>query len=52
MRARFNGMTVVMVTAETDISQITHALNCGANEYLMKPLTREIVKEKLQALGF
>lgn len=52
MRPRFNGMTIVMVTAETDISQITKALKCGATEYLMKPLTREIVKEKLQMLGF
>jgi two-component system chemotaxis response regulator CheY len=51
-RPEFDEMTVVMVTAETDIAQINQALDCGASEYLMKPLTREMVKEKLEMLGF
>jgi two-component system, chemotaxis family, chemotaxis protein CheY len=48
----FDGMVVVMVTAENDLSQISLALDAGANEYMMKPLTKEIVTDKLQMLGF
>lgn len=51
-RPELDQMTVVMVTAENDLSQISLALDSGANEYVMKPLTREIVTEKLQMLGF
>lgn len=51
-RSEFDKMAVVMVTAENDLSQIAVALDSGANEYMMKPLTREIVVEKLQMIGF
>jgi two-component system chemotaxis response regulator CheY len=51
-RPELDQMTVVLVTAENDLSQISLALDSGANEYVMKPLTREIVTEKLQMLGF
>lgn len=51
-QSAFNNMTVVMVTAESDVSRIALALESGANEYLMKPLTPEIVASKLQMLGF
>jgi two-component system chemotaxis response regulator CheY len=42
---------VVMVTTETELAQVQHALECGANEYIMKPFTRDSVIEKLQILG-
>lgn len=48
----YDGMVIVMVTAENDLSQISLALDAGANEYMMKPLTKEIVTDKLQMLGF
>lgn len=48
----FDGMVIIMVTAENDLSQISSALDAGANEYMMKPLTKEIVTDKLQMLGF
>jgi two-component system chemotaxis response regulator CheY len=41
-------LTVVMVTTETEIEHMTAALEAGANEYVMKPFTREILVEKLQ----
>ncbi|HUN89777.1 MAG TPA: response regulator [Terriglobales bacterium] len=44
-------MKIVMVTTETELSQVENALRCGANEYLMKPFTRDSVIEKLQILG-
>lgn len=44
-------LTVVMVTTETEIEHMTAALAEGANEYVMKPFTREILIEKLQLAG-
>jgi two-component system chemotaxis response regulator CheY len=42
---------IVMVTTETEMSQMVRALDAGADEYLMKPFTAEAVTEKLQLLG-
>ena len=42
---------VVMVTTETEVSQIVRALEAGADEYVMKPFTKESICEKLQLLG-
>ena len=42
---------VVMVTTETEVSQIVRALDAGADEYVMKPFTKESICEKLQLLG-
>jgi len=44
-------MAVVMVTTETELNQMTAALEAGANEYVMKPFTKEILVEKLQMAG-
>ncbi|MGZ4814256.1 MAG: response regulator [Terriglobales bacterium] len=46
-----DGIKVVMVTTETELTHVQHALERGANEYIMKPFTRESVIEKLQILG-
>lgn len=42
----------MMVTAETDVRRIMEALRTGADEYLMKPVTREALRDKLDLLGF
>jgi two-component system chemotaxis response regulator CheY len=44
-------LVVVMVTTETELEQMAAALKAGANEYVMKPFTREILIEKLQMAG-
>jgi two-component system chemotaxis response regulator CheY len=44
-------LVIVMVTTETELDQMTAALAAGANEYIMKPFTREILIEKLQMTG-
>ena len=41
-------LVVVMVTTETELDQMAAALEAGANEYVMKPFTRDILVEKLQ----
>ena len=47
----FDSMRIVMVTTETETSQMVKALEAGANEYVMKPFTKEVIREKLQLLG-
>lgn len=40
-----------MVTTETEVDQMLKALAAGANEYVMKPFTKEILADKLRMLG-
>jgi len=47
---RFAQTVVVMVTTETHIEQMITALEAGANEYIMKPFTAEVVEDKLRLL--
>lgn len=47
----FDRIPVMMVTTETEIEQMVRALEAGANEYIMKPFTREVVEDKLRLLG-
>ena len=49
--SRFAHTPLMMVTTETEISQMTKALEAGANEYVMKPFTKDMIQEKLQMLG-
>jgi two-component system chemotaxis response regulator CheY len=41
----------MMVTTETEVDQMVKALEAGANEYVMKPFTKEIIEDKLRILG-
>ncbi len=50
--ARYDKMRIMMVTTESEIHHIQEVLSKGANEYVMKPFTAEIIREKLQLLGF
>lgn len=49
--SRYRKYTIVMVTTETETEQMLRALAAGANEYVMKPFTRDIIEEKLRMLG-
>lgn len=44
-------MRLMMVTTETEMSQVVKALEAGANEYVMKPFTKEMIQEKLTLMG-
>lgn len=46
-----NQPPVVMCTTESDLSRITTALAAGANEYIMKPFTDDILSDKLREIG-
>jgi two-component system chemotaxis response regulator CheY len=47
----FASLKVIMVTTETEMSQMVSALEAGANEYVMKPFTKDILVEKLELIG-
>ena len=47
----FASVRIVMCTTETDIKYVNQALEAGANEYVMKPFTEEIIREKLKLIG-
>jgi two-component system chemotaxis response regulator CheY len=47
---KFDDMQVVMVTTETDMSLVNKAMDSGANEYIMKPFSKDVVLEKLRLL--
>ncbi len=42
---------VVMCTTENDMDRIVEAMQAGADEYIMKPFTEDIVREKLEGTG-
>ena len=47
----YKDMRMIMVTTETAITKVAEALEAGADEYIMKPFTREVIIEKLALLG-
>lgn len=48
---RFAPMSIMMVTTECELDEISAALAAGANEYLVKPFTSEAMAEKLSLMG-
>lgn len=49
--ARYTALPLVMVTTETEMAQVVKALEAGATEYIMKPFTPDILRDKLDMLG-
>ena len=47
----YDDVRLVMVTTESESSQVMRALEAGAEEYIFKPFTTESVVSKLQMLG-
>jgi len=47
----YDGVLLMMVTTETEMDNVVRALAAGANEYVMKPFTPEVILEKLQIFG-
>jgi two-component system, chemotaxis family, chemotaxis protein CheY len=46
-----DAVRLVMVTTETESDRIMQALESGANEYIMKPFTAEVLQQKLVQIG-
>ena len=53
MRAmpRFAQVPAIMITTETHMASMEAAFNAGANEYIMKPFTADMILDKLRMLG-
>lgn len=47
----YNDLRLMMVTTESEMSQVVKALEAGANEYVMKPFTKDVIREKLAIMG-
>jgi len=47
----YDGVLLMMVTTETEMENVVRALAAGANEYVMKPFTQDVIMEKLQIFG-
>lgn len=48
----YDDIKLMMVTAQTASGAVEEALLSGANDFLMKPLTKEMLEDKLRILGF
>src|ERR1700694_4038371 len=46
-RPQFGSTPVIMITTETEMDQMAAAIEAGANEYVMKPFTAQILLDKL-----
>jgi DNA-binding response OmpR family regulator len=44
-------LKLIMVTNETEVGHLLAALEAGANEYVVKPFTEDILRDKLDMLG-
>ncbi len=49
---KFDRVKLMMVTTETETAQVASAIRAGANEYIMKPFSKQAVAEKLVLMGF
>jgi len=47
----YSGIRLMMVTTETETTQIIHALEAGADEYVMKPFDKDMIERKLALMG-
>jgi two-component system chemotaxis response regulator CheY len=45
-----DALRIVMVTTETESEQMNRAMAAGANEYVMKPFTRDVLVAKLSLM--
>jgi two-component system chemotaxis response regulator CheY len=51
-REVYDDVPLMMVTTETEMDRVLAALEAGANEYVMKPFSKEVIMDKLAMLGF
>ena len=47
----YNNMPLMMVTTESEMDKVRIAVDSGANEFVMKPFTPEMIKSKMRILG-
>ncbi|MBF0537976.1 MAG: chemotaxis response regulator CheY [Nitrospirae bacterium] len=48
--AKLKSMPVLMVTAEAEKEQVVEAVKAGVNNYVIKPFTADVLKEKIEKI--
>ena len=48
LRAEGNTTPVIMVTTEAEKRNVIKAIKAGANQYVIKPFTQEVLKKKVE----
>jgi len=48
--AKYEDMPIIMVTTEGGKTEVITALKAGVNNYIVKPFTPQVLKEKLEAV--
>lgn len=46
--SKFKNLPFILLTAESEASQIAEAISLGVSNYIVKPFTAEILKQKLE----
>jgi len=49
--SRFDGIKLMMVTTQNSMERVAAALEAGATDFLMKPVSKESLEDKLRVLG-
>lgn len=49
-RKEYAGLRLMMVTTETESDQVMRAIAAGADEYVMKPFTKDVLVAKMSLL--
>jgi len=47
----YDSVPLVMVTTHNDMDSVARALEAGATEFIMKPFTEDVIREKLELVG-
>jgi len=47
----FDSVPLVMCTTNNDMESVAKALEAGATEFIMKPFTEDVIREKLELVG-
>ena len=50
--AAYARLPVMMVTTNAELAHVAEAFDAGASEYIIKPFTAAMIREKLGLLGF
>jgi two-component system chemotaxis response regulator CheY len=49
--AAWNVLKLIMITSENEMERVQEALQAGADEYIMKPFSKDMIQEKLMLVG-
>ncbi len=52
IRALDPEVKIMMVTTEAEKTRVVQAIEAGVSDYLVKPFTADVLREKLQKYGF